>query len=112
MTTPEDASPPLLEIIRRKEAEVKRRLVVEGEAAQARLEEAERHACALIAAAEVTGREEASRQRQQVLAEAEREAQTIIAQAQAEAELLQRVGAEQMRSAICQAAALVIEVRR
>jgi vacuolar-type H+-ATPase subunit H len=107
-----DASPPLLETIRRKEAEVKRRLAVEDEAAQARLVEAEHRACALIAAAEAEGQREGGLQRQRALAEAEHEASALLAQARAEAERLQRVGAEQMEAAVQQAVALMIGIRR
>jgi vacuolar-type H+-ATPase subunit H len=105
-------STPLLEAIRRAEAEAKRRLTLEGEAARIALAEAERRAQEVIAAAEIEGREEGARLREQAQARVEAEAQAIMDQARAEAKLLQRAGALAMEAAIAQAVATVIEVRQ
>jgi hypothetical protein len=102
----------VLEIIRRKEAEVRRRLIIETEALQAMCFDSERRGRELIAAAEAEGRAEGVRQREHALAEAEREAHTLTAQARAQAELLQRLGVERMEAAVRQALAIVIEVHR
>lgn len=103
----EDSSP-LLEVIRRKEAEAKRQLAAEREAVEAALAEAERRARDLLAAAEVEGQRAGEAGRQAVLAEAERNAQAIVAQAQAEAEMLQRAGERQMVAAVARAFEIVI----
>jgi vacuolar-type H+-ATPase subunit H len=103
-----DDSSPLLEIIRRKEAEVKRRLAAEREAVEAALAEAERRARDLLTAAEVEGRRIGEAQRQATLAETERNAQAIVAQARAEAEMLQRAGEQHMAAAVARAFEIVI----
>ena len=102
---------PLLEVIRRQEGEVKRRLAVAAEVARAELDSAECRAREVIAAAEADGRSEGEHQRQMALAEADDEAAAIVAQARVEAELLQRVGAQRMEAAIRQVVALVSGVR-
>ncbi len=105
---PAPASLPLLELIRRKEAEVKRRLASEREAAQEVIAQAERKARELVAAAEAEGRREGEAQRQAARAEIEREAAALIAQARAEAEFLQRLGEEHLPAAVARAVKIVI----
>lgn len=107
----ETAPIPPLEAIRRKEGEVKRRLVLEAEAARAELEAAERRAQDIIAAAEAEGRDEGEQQRRTAVAQADEGAEAIIAQARAQAELLQRVSAQRMDTAIQQVVTLLSEVR-
>ncbi len=104
-------STPLLEAIRLKEREVKRRLAVEAEAAQAALGTAERQAREIVAAAEADGRREGEQQSQMAQAEADAEAQALVARADAEAERLQQAGAQRMEAAVQRAVALVSEVR-
>ncbi len=111
MTGVEDSGP-VLEVIRRKEAEVKRRLAAEREAAEAVLASAEQCARELLTAAESEGRRIGETQRQAARAEGEREAQLIIARAQAEAELLQRAGQQLMAAAVARAMEIVIGGRR
>jgi vacuolar-type H+-ATPase subunit H len=103
---------PLLEAIRRKEAEVKRLLTAENEAARAALAAAESQARGVIAAAAADGERAGNDQRQAAQEQADAEAQAIVAQARAEAEELQRVGAQRMETAIQLAVATVCEVRR
>lgn len=103
--------PSLLEMLRRREAEIKRRLASEREAAQAALAEAEKHADELIATAEAQGWREGEINRQAARAEAEREAEAIIAQARAHAERLQRLGTERMAEAVARALEMVVGVR-
>ncbi len=105
---PPQAPLPPLDAIRRKEAEVKRRLAAEREAAQAALAEAEKHAGELMAAAEAQGRQDSGIQRQAARAEAEREAEALVAQARAYAERFQRLGTERMAQAVARALEIVI----
>lgn len=110
-TTHDPAPTPLppLEIIRHREAEVKRRLAAEREAAQAALAEAERQAHELVAAAEAEGRCQGEAQRHAARAEAEREAAAIVAQAYARAERLQRSGEERLEAAVERAVKLIVD---
>ena len=103
-----DSGPPLLEAVRRKEAEVKRRLAAEREALEALVAEAERQASEQLSAAEIEGRRLGDAQRHAAHVEAEREAQMILARASAEAEMLQRAGEQQMDAAVARAVALVV----
>jgi len=98
----------LLEAIRRKEAEVKRRLAAEHQAAEAALAEAEQRARELIAAGEAEGWRQGEAERQAAQAEAEREAEAIIAQARAEAEALERAAAAWLAVATARALEIVI----
>ena len=107
MTGVENFATPL-EVIRRKEAEVKRRLAAEREADEAVLAEAKRRAGELLTAAELEGQRAGEAQRQAAQAEAEREAETILARARAEAEALQRTGEPQMAAAIAWAVEIVV----
>ncbi len=109
-TTPIDLEHPSspLEVIRRAEAEVKRRLAAEREAVEAVLAEAERQAGSLLTTAEIEGRRAGEAQRQAARAEADRKAEAILAQARTEAEGLQRVEEEQMAAAVERAVAIVI----
>jgi vacuolar-type H+-ATPase subunit H len=115
MTSPIDshnppAAPPLLlEAIRRKEAEVKRRLAAEHESALTASAEAERQARDLIAASEAEGRRQGEVQRQAAQAEAECEATAIVARARAEAEALQRAGETRMGAAIARAVKFIVD---
>ncbi len=85
--SPVPSSP--LDLIRRKEAEVKRHLVAESQAAEQIVADAERRARALVAAAEAEGRQEGEAQRQAARAEAERRSVEIVAQARSAAASLQ-----------------------
>jgi len=105
---PAPASLPLLELIRRKEAEVKRRLASEREAAQEVIATAERQASELVSAAEAEGWREGEARRQATRAESEREAAVIIAQAQVEAEFLQRRAERLLPAAVARAVKIVI----
>ncbi len=107
MTASEGFSAPL-EVIRRKEAEIKRRLAAQREADEAVLAEAERRAREMLIAAEAEGRRTGEAQRQAAQAAAEGEAQSIVARAQAEAERLQRVGQQPIAAAVARAVELVI----
>ena len=107
MTGVEDSGP-VLEVVRRKEAEVKRRLAAEREAAEAVLASAEQHARERLIAAEGEGRRTGEAQRQAALTEAERGAQSIIARAHAEAEMLQRTGQQQLPALVARAVEIVI----
>ena len=100
---------PLLELIRRKEAEVKRRLASEREAAQESIAEAERKARELAAVAEVEGQREGEAQRLAARVEVEREAATIVSQAHAKAETLQRTGEVWLEAAIARAVKFIVE---
>ena len=107
MTSNESSGSPL-ETIRRKEAEIKRRLAAQREAGEVALAEAEQRARDLLIAAEVEGRRVGEAQRQAAQAEAEYEAQSIVARAQAEAERLQHVGQQPIAAAIARAAEIVV----
>ncbi len=107
MTGVEDSGQ-ILEVIRRKEAEVKRRLAAEREAAEDVLAKAGQQARALLIAAEIEGRRTGEAQRQAAQAEAECEAQSIGAQARAEAELLLRVRQQHMDATVAHAFEIVI----
>ncbi len=107
MTSIEGAGSPL-EVIRRKEAEIKRRLAAQREAGEVALAEAEHRAREMLIAAEAEGRRAGETQRQAALAAAEGEAQSIIARALAEAERLQRVGQQPIAAAVARAVELVI----
>ena len=109
---PAHAPLPLLEAVRRKEAEVKRRLAAEYETAQVALAEAEQQARERVTTAKADGWREGNAQRQAAQAEAEREAEAILSQACHEAEALQRVGAGRMEAAVRRAIEIVIGVRR
>ena len=106
---PAPAPLPLLEVIRRKEAEVKRRLAAEREAAQAAQAAAERQARELVVAAEAEGRCQGEAERQAARSEAEHEATAIVAQAHARAKLLQRGGEEHLEAAIARAVKLMVD---
>jgi vacuolar-type H+-ATPase subunit H len=106
---PPPAPLPPLEAIRRKEAEVKRRLAAEHESAQTAIAEAERQARELVAAAEAEGRRQGEVQRQAARAEAEREATAIVARARAEAETLQRAGEARLEAAIARAVKFMVD---
>lgn len=108
ITTSMESSGSLLEVIRRKEGEVKRQLAAEREAVELVLAEAERRARDLLIAAEMEGRRAGEAQRQAAQAETECEAQSIVARAQAEAEHLQRVGEQSIAAAIARAVEIVI----
>jgi len=103
-----EGSGPLLEVIRRQEAEIKRRLAAQREAGEAVLAEAEHRAREMLIAAEAEGRRAGEAQRQAAQAVAEGEAQSIVARAQAEAERLQRVGQQSIAAAVAGAVELVI----
>ena len=103
-------TPPLLELIRQTEGKAKRRLALEGQAAQAALAAAEHRACEMIAAAEADGQRQGADQYQAALAEAEAEAQSIVTEARAQAEFIQRVGAQRSGAAVQRVVALVGEV--
>lgn len=107
MTSREDPGP-LLEVIRRKEAEIKRRLAAQHEAGEAALAEAERRADEMVIAAEAEGRRTGEAQRQAAHAAAEDEAQLIVARAHADAERLQQVGEQPIAAAVARAVELVI----
>jgi len=97
-----------LEVIRRKEAEVKRRLAAERETAEVARAEAGQHARELLAAAEIEGRQAGEAQRQAALIAVQREADEILAQARAEAERLQHAGERQKTSAIDHAIEVIV----
>jgi len=103
----ESSSSPL-EAIRRKEAEVKRRLAAERETAEALQVEAERRARELLMAAESEGRQSGEAQRQAALAAVRRDVEEIIARARDQAENLQRAAEGQMHSAIQHAIEIVV----
>ena len=107
MTSIEDSGSPL-EVIRRKEAEIKRRLAAQREAGKAVLAEAERRAGEMLIVAEAEGRRAGEAQRQAVQAAAEGEAQSIVARAQAEAERLQFVGQQPIAAAVAWAVQMVV----
>ena len=98
----------LLEAIRRKEAEVKRRLASQRDAAETLVAEAERRARERLSAAEIEGQRVGDAQRQAAQVEAEREAQVILARAWAEAETLQSAGEQRMAAAVARAVEIVI----
>jgi vacuolar-type H+-ATPase subunit H len=98
----------VLEVIRRKEAEIKRRLAVQREAGEMLLAETEERAHELLIAAEAEGRSAGEAQRQAAQAAAEAEAQAIVARAQAEAQRLQQVGQPSLVAAVARAVELVI----
>ena len=98
----------LLEAVRRTEAEVKRRLAAEREAADAVLAEAQQRANELLCAAKVEGRRVGEVQRQAAHAEYEREANEILARAHGQADRLQRAGEQQMAVAVARAVEIVI----
>ncbi len=97
----------LLEVIRRKEAEIKRRLAAQREAGEAVVADAERRAHELLFAAEVEGRLAGESQRQAARVVAEDEARAIIARAQTEAERLRRVGQHPIDAAVARTIELV-----
>jgi len=99
---------PLLELIRRKEAEVKRRLASERESAQEIIAEVERKARELVAAAEIQGQCEGEAQRRAARAEIEREAAAVVAQARTAAAALQRTGEARLEAAIAQAVKFIV----
>jgi vacuolar-type H+-ATPase subunit H len=107
---PQDTATPLLEIIRRKEAEVKRRLAGEREAAEAALAQAKQQAREIIAAAEAAGQRTGQDQYRAIMAEADRESESLVAQARAEAQCLLQVGQEQMETAIARAIQVIVDV--
>jgi vacuolar-type H+-ATPase subunit H len=107
MTSIESSGSPL-EVIRRKEAEIKRRLAVQREAGEAVLAEAERRAREMLIAAEAEGRSAGEAQRQAAQVAAEGEAQAIVARARAEAHRLQRVGQQPIAAAVARAVEMVI----
>jgi vacuolar-type H+-ATPase subunit H len=107
MTSIEGSGSPL-EVIRRKEAEVKRRLAAQHEIGETTLAEAERRAREMLIAAETEGRRAGEAQRQAAHAAAESEAQSIVARAQAEAERFQRVGQQPIAAVVGRAIELVI----
>jgi vacuolar-type H+-ATPase subunit H len=107
MTSIEGSGSPL-EVIRRKEAEIKRRLAAQREAGEVVLAEAELRAREIFIAAEAEGRRVGEAQRQADQAEAEREAQSIVARAHAEAERLQRGGQLPIDAAVARAVAMMI----
>ncbi len=107
MTSIEDSGS-LLEVIRRREADIKRRLAAQREAGAAVLADAERRAREMLTAAEAEGQRVGEAQRQAAQAAAEGEARSIIAQAQSEAERLQRVGQQPIAAAVARAVEMVI----
>jgi vacuolar-type H+-ATPase subunit H len=98
----------LLEVIRRHEAELKRRLAVERETVEVVLAEAERQAQEVLIAAEEEGRCVGEGQRRAAQAQAESEAQSIVARAHTEAEALQRLGQRPLTAASARAVEIVI----
>ncbi len=98
----------VLEVIRRKEAEIKRRLAVQREAGEGLLAAAERRASDMLIAAEAEGRSTGEAQRQAARVAAEDEAQSIVARAQTDVERLQRVGQQSIAAAVARAVDLVI----
>jgi vacuolar-type H+-ATPase subunit H len=102
------SSPSLLDHIRYKEAEVKRRLAAEREDAEARLAEARRRANELVIAAEAEGRRQGEAEYQAGLAEAEREAAEIVSQARAEADALRVAGQARLEAAVARAVQLIV----
>ncbi len=107
MMTSLEGSGSLLEVIRRREAELKRRLAAQREAGEAVLADAERCARERLIAAEAEGRLAGESQRQAAQLVAENEARSIIARAQTEAERLRRVGQHPIDAAVARAVALV-----
>ncbi len=103
-----EGSGSLLEIIRRREADIKRCLAAQREAGAAILADAERRAREMLIAAEAEGQRAGEAQRQAAQAAAEGEARSIIAQAQAEAERLQRAGQQPIAAAVARAVEMVI----
>ncbi len=100
-----------LEAIRRKEAEVKRRLAVQREVGEGLLTEAERRAGEMLIAAVAEGRNAGDAQRQTARGAAEAEAQAIVARAQADAQRLQQASQQSIAAAITHAVQLVIGER-
>ena len=98
----------LLETIRRREAEVQRRVALERESAQAVLDEAEQQAAQLLAAAEAEGRRIGEEQCRVALADADSEAGAILARSHAEAEALQRAGSQRLPIAVDRVVEMVI----
>jgi vacuolar-type H+-ATPase subunit H len=108
MADPADQTSSLLDVIRRKEAEVTRCLAAASRAAEADIAAARQRAQELITQAEVEGEREGQRQRQMALDQAEREAETIIASARAEAETLRCINQAQMEEAVRRALEIII----
>jgi vacuolar-type H+-ATPase subunit H len=98
-----ESSGSVLEVIRRKEAEIKRRLAMQREAGEELLADAERRATEMLIAAEAEGRSAGEAQRHAAQAAAEGEAQAIVARAQAELQHLQRVGQQPIAAAVARA---------
>lgn len=107
MTSIENAGA-LLEAIRRAEAEVKRRLAAEREAADAVLAEAQQRAHELLRAAKVEGHCAGEEQRRTAQAEFERDAKEILAQAHGEADRLRHAAEQHMTAAVARAVEIVI----
>lgn len=106
--TPAESFSQALEAIRRKEAEVKRRLASERDATEEVVAAAERRARERLNAAEMEGRRAGETQRQAARADAEREAGAILARAQADAQMLQDTGKRRMAAAVACAVEIVI----
>ena len=98
----------LLDAIRRKEAEAKRHLAAEREAAEARLAAVKQQAHELITLARTEGHRAGEAQRQAARAQAEREAAEIIARARKDAETLRTAGETLLEAAVTRAVKLVI----
>jgi vacuolar-type H+-ATPase subunit H len=97
-----------LEIIRRKEAEVTRRLAAAQETAATEIKAIEQQARKLVCQAETQGQREGEAQRLAVLDEAEREAESIITQARAQAEALTNVSQVEVETVVAQAMTIII----
>ncbi len=108
--TDEETLAPLLDIIRRAEAEVKRRLAAEREAAGDLLTETEWRATDLSTTAHVEGQRAGEAQRQSAQAETDRLAKAVLVQARTQADSLQRCAERQMAAAVARAVEVVIGV--
>jgi vacuolar-type H+-ATPase subunit H len=98
----------LLEVIRRHEAELKRRLAVEHETVEVVVAEAKRQAREVLIAAEAEGRRAGEEQRRAAQSQAESEAQSIVARAHTEAEALQQLGQPPLTAVTARAVEIVI----
>lgn len=103
-----DSSLTLLDHIRRQEAEIKRCLALEHQAAEARLAEARRRAHDLIVAAEAEGRFQGQAEYRAAQVEAEREAAEIISRARARAEALQTIGRARLEAAVAHSLQVIL----
>jgi vacuolar-type H+-ATPase subunit H len=104
----QSSATPLLELIRREEAEVLRRLAGEEMAGQAAVAQAEQRAREIIAEAEAEGRREGEAQCRAEMDDAEREAAALVARARAEAERRLQAGQAHIGAAVARALHLIL----